>query len=386
MSRGGSASSAAGPTVFLSAGESSGDLHGARLAEELRERRPELRLVGLGGSRMRAAGVELLADLDLLAVMGVVEVLRSLPRLLALRRRVQRFLVQEEVSLLVPIDYPGFNLGLACRAHEQGIPVLYYVAPQVWAWRSSRARRLARCADRVCAVLPFEEPFLERYGADARFVGHPLLDEAGEPGAQGAEAADARAGGVGSGAPILGLFPGSRRQEVERMLELFLAAAAEMRRRRPDLRVWVARAPDLPASLFPRDELDRVAPPEEVLSAARAALTKSGTVTLQLALARVPMVVAHQVNPLTYRLARWLVRVDHVALVNLVAERRLVPELLQDEATPERIADEIAPLLDDGPARRAVERGLHEVADRLGEPGCTRRVADEAIDLLGSPG
>ena len=381
MSPGGSASSSAGPTVFLSAGESSGDLHGARLAEELRSRRPDLRLVGLGGSRMRAAGVELIADLDLLAVMGVVEVLRSLPRLLRLRSRVRRFLTDEGVRLFVPIDYPGFNLGLACRAHDAGIPVLYYVAPQVWAWRRGRARRLARCTDRICAVLPFEEPFLEDYGADVRFVGHPLLDHVGAPtSSTPGEDVDARRGGAG---PVLGLFPGSRRQEVERMLGPFLDAATRLRRGRPDLEVWVARAPDLPASLFPSERVDRVVPAEQALEASRAALTKSGTVTLQLALAGVPMVVAHQVNPLTYRLARWLVRVDHVALVNLVAGRRLVPELLQDRASPRRMADEVAPFLDDGPARRAVTRGLREVVDRLGEPGCTRRVADEALALMG---
>ncbi len=377
MTGGGPTSSRAGPTVFLSAGESSGDLHGARLAEELARRRPDLRLVGLGGSRMRAAGVELLADLDLLAVMGVAEVIRSLPRLLALRRRVRRYLVEEEVGLLVPIDYPGFNLSLACHAHDDGIPVLYYIAPQVWAWRRSRARKLARCADRVCAVLPFEEPFLEEYGADVRFVGHPLLDDREEDGPPEGVAA------VRSGdAPVLGLFPGSRAQEVERMLPTFLDAADRLRQRRPELRVWLARAPDLEAGLFPAERVDRIASAEETMSAARAGLTKSGTVTLQLALAGVPMVVAHQVNPLTYRVARWLVRVDHVALVNLVAGRRLVPELLQDEASPERLATELEGLLEDGPERQQVLDGLADVAGRLGRPGCTGRVADEALRLL----
>lgn len=383
MNAGGASSSGAGPTVFLSAGESSGDLHGAKLAEELLRRRPDLRLVGLGGSRMRAAGVELMADLDLLAVMGLAEVLRSLPRLLALRRRVRRFLVRERVGLLVPIDYPGFNLSLACHAHRSDVPVLYYVAPQVWAWRRSRARRLARCTDRICAVLPFEKPFLEEYGADVRFVGHPLLDERG-----GSGPGRGTSGGASeprSEGPVLGLFPGSRAQEVDRMLPAFLAAADRLRERRPELRVWLARAPDLGAGHFPEQRVDRVTSAEETLAAARAGLTKSGTVTLQLALAGVPMVVAHRMNPLTYRVARWLVRVDHVALVNLIAGRRLVSELLQEEATPGRLADELEPLLDEGEVRRRVLEGLVEVADRLGEPGCTRRVADEALGLLETP-
>ncbi len=403
--------------MFLSAGESSGDLHGAHLARQLLDRDPSLRLVGLGGSRMRDAGVELLADLDTLAVMGLAEVIRSLPRLALLRWRVRRHLRREGVDLLVPIDYPGFNLSLACHAHGLGIPVLYYIAPQVWAWRASRAKKLAECADRVCVVLPFEEEFLADYGVDVRFVGHPLLDgdvPGGRPGhadvvrdgrtsgdgdaPSDADAAAREAGpapggdpddrdgapadGSGGGAPVLGLFPGSRAQEVEQMLPPFLEASRLLRREWPDLRVLVARAPDLPRSLFPVRgvEVDR---PDAVLTAARAALTKSGTVTLQLALADVPMVVGHRMNPLTYLVARKLVRVEHVALANLVAGRGVVPELLQDDLTPEALARAAAPFLRRGdPERKRVREGLEEVRSRLGEPGCSARVAREAFRLL----
>ena len=366
-------------TVFLSAGESSGDLHGAHLARRLLDRDPDLRLVGLGGSRMREAGVELLADLDTLAVMGFAEVLRSLPRLLLLRWRVRRFLRREAVDLLVPIDYPGFNLSLACHAHGQGIPVLYYIAPQVWAWRASRARKLAECTDRVCVVLPFEEDFLTEYGAEARFVGHPLLDGEGAAPSPGRED-----GGPGEGndGPVLGLFPGSRAQEVEQMLPPFLEAARRLQEERPELRVRVARAPDLPTSLFP-DEGVALAPPDVVLDEARAALTKSGTVTLQLALAGVPMVVGHRMNPLTFLLARRLVQVDHVALANLVAGRELVPELIQDEMTPEALAAAARDFLRTGSEERErVLSGLREVRAALGEPGCSERVAREALRLL----
>lgn len=379
--------------MFLSAGESSGDLHGAHLARQLLDRDPSLRLVGLGGSRMRDAGVELLADLDTLAVMGFAEVIRSLPRLALLRWRVRRHLRREGVDLLVPIDYPGFNLSLACHAHGLGIPVLYYIAPQVWAWRASRAKKLAECADRVCVVLPFEEEFLAEYGVDVRFVGHPLLDgevpgdvPGGRPDDDGASG-HGRGSGVGdrppdAGGPVLGLFPGSRAQEVEQMLPPFLEASRLLQREWPDLRVLVARAPDLPRSLFPARgiEVDR---PEAVLSAARAALTKSGTVTLQLALADVPMVVGHRMNPLTYLVARKLVRVEHVALANLVAGRGVVPELLQDDLTPEALARAAAPLLRSAdPERERVREGLEEVRSRLGEPGCSARVAREAFRLL----
>lgn len=372
-----------GATVLLSAGESSGDLHGARLAARLRERIPGVRLVGLGGSRMAEAGVELLADLDTLAVMGFTEVARRLPSLLAVRWKVWRLLARKRVDLAVPIDYPGFNLGLACRARRAGIPSLYYIAPQVWAWRKGRARRLARCTDRVCVVLPFEEDLLRAHGADARFVGHPLLDEAARGEMPVAEDRDTRAARDG-GAPVLGLFPGSRAQEVRRMLPVFRRAADRLREVHPGLRVQIARAPDLSRDLFPApEEGPVVARPEAVLARASAAITKSGTVTLQLALAGVPMVVAYRMHPLTHWVARRLASVDRIALVNHVADRRVVPELIQDEVTPARLARRAAPLLrPDSPERREMRAGLAEVSDRLGDPGCADRVASHVEDLL----
>ncbi|MGI9039040.1 MAG: lipid-A-disaccharide synthase [Gemmatimonadota bacterium] len=357
-----------GPTIFLSAGEASGDIHGAELARELVRRIPGVRLLGLGGSRMEAAGVERLAGLDRLAVLGLAEVVRHLPDLLRLRREVYAALARESVDLVVPIDYPGFNLPLAGEAHGRGIPVLYYIAPQVWAWKERRARRLAEWCDEVCVVLPFEAELLARYGARARFVGHPLLDHAPPAPSTGERTA-------------VGVFPGSRRQEVDRMLPVFLEAAR--RAAAPDGRpILVARTPDLPAAAYADCPADWLVPPEEVLAGSRAAITKSGTITLQLAIAGVPMVIGYRVHPLTFGILRSLVRVEHVGLVNLVAGRAIVRECLQSRMTPGNLADAVRPLLGDGPERAAVVADLDEVRGRLGSPGAAGRVAEACVRLL----
>ncbi len=359
--------------IFLAAGEPSGDLHGAELARELKRQIPGVRLYGLGGSSMAAEGVELLADLDRLAILGFAEVVRHLPDLARLRREVRRFLIERKIDLLVPIDYPGFNLPLAGYARRKEIPVLYYIAPQVWAWHESRARKLARDTNLVCVVLPFEEERLRDWGVRTRFVGHPLLDRESQLTEPGDATCD----------QSLGIFPGSRVQEVERLLPTFLEAARELTARVPDLSIHVARARDLPDSAYGDLGEATLVEAESVLRSARAAITKSGTITLQLALAGVPMVVGYRVNSLTYAIARRLVSVDHIALVNLVAGRGVVPEFIQDEVTPAAVARAALPLLGvDSPERRRQIAGLREVADRLGTPGAAARVAGECSRLL----
>jgi len=359
------------PGVFIAAGEPSGDLHGAELARELKRQVPGIRLFGLGGSRMQAEGVELLADLDRLAVLGFAEVVRHLPDLASLRREARRFLLDRRIDLLVPIDYPGFNLPLARFARRSGIRVLYYIAPQVWAWHESRADRLAEDADLVCVVLPFEEERLRRWGVRTRFVGHPLLDR--QP------ARDE----VDHSTPRLAIFPGSRAQEVRRLLPVFLSAAHQLREDDPRLELLVARARDLPREAYDSLGRARLVEAEVALAMPTAAITKSGTITLQLALAAVPMVVGYRVNPVTYAIARRLVRVDHIALVNLVAEERLVPEFIQRDATPEAIAEATRPLLRIGsPERVRQQSGLERGVGRLGSPGAAGRVADACVRLL----
>jgi lipid-A-disaccharide synthase len=334
---------------------------------------------------MAGAGVKLLADLEDLAVMGLVEVAKRAPFFFRLRRQVRRFLVEQEVDLLIPIDYPGFNLPLAEFSHSRDVPVLYFIAPQVWAWRERRAQRLARACDLVCVVLPFEAELLGAYGAEVRFVGHPLLDlylrggaAAGSPGHDETE--------PGGSPDVLALFPGSRPQELEWILPTFVQAARLVRAQRPDLEIVVARAPDLAKDLYTYSTgALPLRPPEEAVARATVALTKSGTITLQLALGSVPMVVGYRMSPATFMIARRLVAVEHIALANLVAGRRLVPEFVQDRMTPEALASAVLPLLErNGEPRRKVIAGLSEVADRLGEPGCAGRVAEYALGLLGT--
>jgi lipid-A-disaccharide synthase len=321
---------------------------------------------------MEDAGVELIAGLDRLAILGFAEVVRHLPDMLRLRREVRERFVQDSVDLFVPIDYPGFNLPMAKWAHERGTPVVYYIAPQVWAWHEARSKRLAEVSDEICVVLPFEEEFLRRYGANARFVGHPLLDRI--------ESARFE---TESSEPVLGLFPGSREQEVRRMLPVFLEAAERLSATRPGLQVRVARSRDLSPSLFEACPGGTVASPEEIAATATAAITKSGTITLQLALSDVPMVVGYRVSRGTAMIARRLLSISHIALVNLVAEREVVPELVQERMTGERLARAAGPLLDlESVERKEILAGLELVRSRLGEPGAADRVARRCIAAL----
>jgi lipid-A-disaccharide synthase len=377
------------PTILLAAGEPSGDLHGAGVARALRQRWPDARLFGLGGPRMQAEGVDMLARFEDLAVMGFVEVASRLPYFVRLLGRVRGEMIARRADLVIPIDYPGFNLRLSGAAREAGIPVLYYIAPQVWAWHRSRMKLLARVTNRVATILPFEAELLRKAGADARYVGHPLLDLAEPPANHEAFAATA---GLDAARPILALFPGSRRQEVERHLEVFCAAAELVRRDHPEVQPVIARAPSLPEEAYALAPYPLVTDSHALLRHARAAIVKSGTTTLEAAIAETPFVVAYRTHPLTFWLAQYLVEVDYVALANLVAGKRVVPELLQDQATAPALAAAVSPLIDEGsPARRRMIEGLAGVRERLehaeaGGASTAERVTALAAELLGQPG
>ena len=365
------------------AGEASGDQHAAGLVEALRQRRPDLRFFGMGGDKLAAQGVELLFHAREISVMGIVEVLPKLFRILAVLRALERAAKERRPKLAILVDVPDFNLRLAKRLKRLGVRVVYYVSPMVWAWRRGRVKQIARDVDRMLCILPFEEDFYREAGVAARYVGSPVLEQVPEP----APAAEFRARLGLSQTRTLALLPGSRKSEVHKLLPPMVAAAAELSRDSP-LQVVVPIAPGISreavTSAFAGSGLSPVlvdgrAP--EVVGASDAAIVASGTATLEAGLMERPFVVVYRVSTLSYLVGRLLLKVAHIALVNLLARRRLVPELLQGELQPKRIARAVGELWQ-GPPRDQVVEGLREVRRSLGPPGASTRAAEEVLAVL----
>ncbi|MAE70191.1 MAG: lipid-A-disaccharide synthase [Gemmatimonadetes bacterium] len=374
------------PTVLISAGEVSGDEHAARVVAAAREIRPDIRFVGVAGRRMVAAGVEAIFPAEELAVVGLVEVARHLP---ALRRAMRKLAAELEgggIDLCVTVDYPGFNLRLARKAARAGVPTLHYIAPKVWAWGKGRIGKVRGSIGRLAVIFNFEEKLWRDAGVDARWMGHPLLDEPAEalPRPELARLCDAE-----RDERIVGLLPGSRDQEIRRLLRPMLMAAEELIRTRPDLRFVLPRAPGVD-SVRVATEVARCRAPvivlegrsDAVFAHADAAIIASGTATLQAALAGIPHVLVYRVSPLTWAVGKAVVRLDHLGLPNIIAGKTIVPELLQRAATPTRIAAELGKLLDSRPERERMRGELSRVRERLGRPGAARRTAELIIEQL----
>ena len=375
--------------LLVVAGEASGDLHGARLIAELRQRVPGLSTFGLGGDEMRAAGLEPVAHSSEVAVVGIAEVLKVLPRIRTVFADLLREVDRRRPALAVLIDFPDFNLRLARRLKGRGVAVVYYISPQVWAWRRGRVKTIARLVDRMLVLFPFEVGFYRDRGVDVVHVGHPLVDEVPSLPQAWDHTGETAGETAGEDAPFrVALLPGSRVSEVEALLPTLLAAAGLLAAELP-VAVRIIRAATVPRELVDEAvalsgltveivENDRFA----AVADSHVALCASGTATLEVGLLGTPMVMVYRLAGWTYALARFLVRLPNVALVNLVLGRRVVPELIQGQANPGRIAAEAARLLTDAGARNAMRAALAEVRQRLGEGGASGRAAGEVAEML----
>ncbi|MFZ7124661.1 MAG: lipid-A-disaccharide synthase [Desulfobacterales bacterium] len=369
--------------IFIIAGEASGDMHGANLVKALRRQSEELEIFGFGGSGMRRAGMDVILDSADLAVMGITEVLSKISTIRSGFRTAERLLRQRRPDLLILIDFPDFNLRIAAKAKKAGIPVLYYISPQIWAWRRGRVRIIGRLVDHMAVILPFEERFYRDHRVPVTFVGHPLMDDwdGSLPGTAG------RSNGIKS----IGLLPGSRLGEIQRHLPVLLEAAVSIQRRRPEMQFTVSRSPEIDPGIYQamsRPYTDRLGleldgnGARRLLGRVDLVVAASGTVVLEAALADTPAIVIYRVSPLSYLIGRLLIRVPFISLVNLIAGRLVVPELIQQESSAESIAEKVFRLIDHPSEVDRIRGGLEVVRRRLGKPGASDRVAGIALKMV----
>lgn len=372
---------------MLVVGEASGDLHGAHLVKSLYQRDPTLEIFGVAGEGLKRAGVKVIFDVAQLTGMGFAELVGSLKTLWQAYRHLQRVLREERPNLLILIDFPEINLRLARLAKELQIPVLYYISPQVWAWRRRRIQKIARWVDRMAVVFPFEVPLYEREGVRVSFVGHPLLDVVHPT--QPREATLIQYG-LEPSRTTIALLPGSRRREVLYHLPPMLEAADRLSRQMEVqfilIRASTVERRDLEGMLAQASAKVPIAEGNtyNVLHACDLAWAASGTATLETALMLRPMVIVYRLAWLTYGLARWLVRVNHIGMVNIIAGETVVPELIQADVTAGRIVVESQAILQDSDLRQRIVKKLAAVREKLGSPGAAGRVADIALEMMAS--
>jgi lipid-A-disaccharide synthase len=374
--------------VMIVAGEASGDMYGATLTAEMRALAPATRFFGMGGDCMRKAGVETLVDANEMAVMGIVEVVGHLPVILKNFNILKRRLLADPPGLLILIDYPDFNLRLAKVAKRAGIKVLYFISPQVWAWRSGRVKGIGQVIDMMAVLFPFELPFYQKAGIPVSFVGHPLLDMVRPT---MSKAAAAQSLGLDPGRRTVGLFPGSRKSEIGKLLPDILEAAQLLKARLPELQFVLPLASSL--------RLEDIEPQvkqsglqisiisgrnHDIMVACDAAISVSGTVTMELALVGTPMVIVYRCSGLTYQIGKRVVKVPHIGICNIVAGKGVVKELIQHEVTPQAMAWEIGAILEDPGYAEQMRADFAEVRVKLGSGGALGRLARVASDMMAS--
>jgi lipid-A-disaccharide synthase len=371
---------------MVSCGEPSGDLYAGALVDALRAREPGLEVFGFGGDRLAGAGATLIDNFEGHSVTGLTEALTVIPRSLALYKRLIRVARETRPSVLVVIDYPDFNFRLMRAIKRLRVPVVYYVCPQIWAWRPHRMRMMKRFVDRALPIFPFEEDLYRREGMDVRFVGHPLVDMVRPRQSREEFLRKLR---LDVNAPVLALLPGSRPNELERLAPVMAAALPRIAAQVPGVQFVVARAPHLGDGLFepfgiPGLPTLRIvdSQTDDVLHASDAVVTASGTATVQTALHGKPMVVLYKLSPMTYRLGSRLARVSMYAMVNLIAGEPIVSELIQDACTPDAVAAEAVSLLTDSSKRTRMIDRLADVRAKLGGPGASDRAAEAILDVV----
>ena len=381
---------------MIVAGEASGDLYGAGFVRSLKKRIPELKVSGMGGDRMRTEGVEILTDIKEVSVVGITEVISNLGRIKKALSLLKNRLAKERPDALILIDFPDFNLRLAKKAKAVGIPVIYYISPQVWAWRPNRVKKIVRFVDKMLVAFPFEVDIYRKAGLDCEFVGHPILDELsgqiplsppllkGDSG--GLKEEGMKRYNLDPERPVLALLPGSRKREVEVLLPIMLETLDLLNSTGIQAIIPVAPTVDfyiVKDMIKGRDIVLTKGEVQEVLSLSDAAIIASGTATLQAAIKGVPMVIVYKLSPITYLLGKVLVKVKNIGIVNILSGREIVPELIQSDAKPEKIAGVIKKILEDSLYGEKMKKDLLDVREKLGSPGASDRAAEAVIGLIG---
>lgn len=372
--------------ILLVAGEVSGDLHGSHLVEALQRIDPEVQFFGIGGEGLEKRGMKILYPAQSLSVVGITEVFVKLRTILKALGGLKRSLEREKPDLVILIDFPEFNLRLAKIAHRRGIPVVYYISPQIWAWRPQRIKLIARVVKKMIVLFPFEVPLYESAGVDVEWVGHPLLDIV-KPTLSKEKALGEF--GLDPKRRTIGLLPGSRIHEIERLLPPLLAAADLLHQEIPDLQFVIPLAPGISRTTLSSPMKDLSFPvqlveglPYDVMNLCELLIMSSGTATLEGAILGKPMIIIYKVSLLSYWVGRALIRVDHIGLVNLVAEKEIAPELIQRDVNPERISDEAFRILRDPIRSRKMAELMNDIRQKLGEPGAAQRAASIVYSIL----
>ena len=361
--------------VVIVAGEPSGDLHASQVAQRLKERLPEIELAGMGGDLMESSGVKLLFHIHDSAVMGITEVLNTIPTFLQKQRDLKELIATKKPSVVLLVDFGDFNLGIAKFAHQQGIPTIYYIPPKAWAWRGNRAKKLAKTTNVIASIFPFETEFYRKKGANVEFVGHPLLDVAQTDFTQ----AEARKSlDIANDCPVIGLMPGSRRKEIQCLLPIMLEVAQNLLRRIPSCQFILPLAPGITRQSLPNIPFVEITE-DAVYPSMRAAdlmLVASGTATLESACIGTPMIIIYKVSLLTWWIIQHFVNLELSGLPNIIAGREIVPELLQDEVTANQITATVIDLLENPDRRQKQQQELKKVFESLGTIGAGKRVAN----------